>query len=176
MFKKNLSADRQDSKGFTLIELLVVIAIIGILSSVVLASLNSARKKGRDARRVSDIMQIRTAFELFFDSCRQYPSTLLTTASNGCPVGTTLGTFINVIPTPPSGGGQVAYAYEGGPAGCTNYHLGASLEDTTNSALASDATAVSIGAACGGTVFNGDAANCIGAVAAGTDNCYNAKP
>jgi prepilin-type N-terminal cleavage/methylation domain-containing protein len=49
---------RGKSKGFTLIELLVVIAIIGILSSVVLASLNSARAKGRDSRRVSDLKQI----------------------------------------------------------------------------------------------------------------------
>jgi len=49
--------------GFTLIELLVVIAIIGILSSIILVSLNSARKKANDTRVISDVQQIRTQLE-----------------------------------------------------------------------------------------------------------------
>jgi type II secretion system protein G len=60
-------------RGFTLIELLVVIAIIGMLSSIVMASLNSAREKARDARRVADLEQIRTALELYYDDHGYYP-------------------------------------------------------------------------------------------------------
>lgn len=54
-------------RAFTLIELLVVIAIIGLLSSVVLASLSTARSKSRDARRVADMKQIVAAVELYKD-------------------------------------------------------------------------------------------------------------
>ncbi len=56
-----------NKKGFTLIELLVVIAIIGILSAVVLTSLNSSRQKARDTKKVSDVKQVALAYELHRD-------------------------------------------------------------------------------------------------------------
>jgi prepilin-type N-terminal cleavage/methylation domain-containing protein len=55
---------RQSSRGFTLIELLVVIAIIGLLASVIIASLGSARAKGRDARRLADLRSMANQIEL----------------------------------------------------------------------------------------------------------------
>ncbi|MCC2631078.1 MAG: hypothetical protein K0S38_887 [Candidatus Paceibacter sp.] len=61
--------------GFTLIELLVVIAIIGFLSSVVLATLNTSRAKARDSSRKSQMRQLQTALELYYDSNGKYPST-----------------------------------------------------------------------------------------------------
>ncbi len=71
-----LPCEKQEHKGFTLIELLVVIAIIGLLSSVVLASLNSARARGRDARRISDLQQVQFALELYASSNNgKYPIT-----------------------------------------------------------------------------------------------------
>lgn len=57
-----------NKKGFTLIELLVVIAIIGILSSVVLASLNSARGKGSNAAIKSNMANLRAGAELTYDN------------------------------------------------------------------------------------------------------------
>lgn len=59
-------------QGFTLIELLVVIAIIGILSSVVLASLNTARDKGEDAAVKSNLNNIRAQAELVYDDDGSY--------------------------------------------------------------------------------------------------------
>ncbi len=120
-----------DQRGFTLIELLVVIAIIGLLSSVVLASLNGARKKGRDARRLADLKQMQVALELYYGENNAYP--VLTT------VNTTMAGFITAltplvtagamptVPTDPNSSG--IYYYKTTAAG-TFYCLGANLETT----------------------------------------------
>lgn len=51
-------------RGFTLIELLVAISIIGVLSSIIMTSLNGARIKARNTTRISEVIQLRTAFTL----------------------------------------------------------------------------------------------------------------
>ncbi|MCC7436780.1 type II secretion system protein [Candidatus Nomurabacteria bacterium] len=74
--KKNLN------RGFTLIELLVVIAIIGILASVVLASLNSARNKGADAAIKASLTNARAQAELFYDTGTTYANVCTTGTNN----------------------------------------------------------------------------------------------
>jgi len=101
-------------KGFTLIELLVVIAIIGILASVVLVSLNSARKKARDSKRLSDLKQIQLAIELYYDDKGYYPKE--GDGSNGrvgegAGLDTMLSPYISAVPNDPLGPGDGSYYY-----------------------------------------------------------------
>jgi prepilin-type N-terminal cleavage/methylation domain-containing protein len=152
MFKRK---NRRGLRGFTLIELLVVIAIIGILASVVLASLNSARKKSRDSRRVADIEEIRLALELYFDaqSPGAYPTDLAQLVSGG---------FIGTLPKDPLDGdgatcrgGNYCYAYYDAPHP-TYYHLGANLEDDKHVALDSDKDCDSSKTSCpAGAIYTG---------------------
>ena len=126
-------------RGFTLIELLVVIAIIGILSSVVLASLNSARTKARDTKRVSDIKQIQLALEMYYDSDSKYPTSISTL------VGSSGGASLSVLPIDPRGTGNETNVSNGykyavnSLTAPTSYHLGAVLEQTATQTTLEDA-------------------------------------
>ena len=132
--------------GFTLIELLVVISIIGLLSSIVLTSVNSARKKARDARRIVDLKQIQTALTLYYDANNQYPSVSAWVYSTaGCNwIPGLAPTYIPCVPQDPintgipndgpwGGGSNYVYAY-GYPQNQfpQEYDLTALLEDTNN--------------------------------------------
>lgn len=62
-----------NKKGFTLIELLVVVAIIGLLATLSILGLNSARIQARDAKRKADISQIQKALEMYYNDYGKYP-------------------------------------------------------------------------------------------------------
>ena len=96
--------------GFTLIEMLVVVAIIGLLASVVITGLGSARQKARDTRRISDIRQIQNALETYYSNNTSYPD------------NTAFGNLF--VPEDPLSG---VYRYSG--TGDQTYILGTCLED-----------------------------------------------
>lgn len=86
-------------KGFTLIELLVVIAIIGILSSIVLASLSSARTKGEDAAIESSLSNMRAQAELYYSTNSNYgvSASDCTTAATIFTSATSTGSLRNLL-------------------------------------------------------------------------------
>jgi type II secretion system protein G len=139
-------------RGFTLIELLVVIAIIGLLASIVLIALNSARQKSRDAKRIGDLRQIQTALELYYNDNGGYPPGICDSVYTiSQPTAylcwqTFLSGYIPTIPVDPlnSAASGYYYSYGGGvkPNGCSvpihpattsNYILTARLENYTAS-------------------------------------------
>src|SRR3989344_6917041 len=107
------------NRGFTLIELLVVIAIIGILAGIVLVSLGGARTSARDARRQSDIRQIVTAQELYYNDNLVYVA--------GATMPTAIGTYLATVPRDPGTGAPV-YQWEDNSAATGDYCVFALLE------------------------------------------------
>lgn len=91
---------RRKKLGFTLIELLVVIAIIGILSTLAIIALGSARQKARDSKRVADMSQIGKALELYYSDNNIYPTLITSGQSLSSPDGSK--TYLQVVPTNPS--------------------------------------------------------------------------
>lgn len=158
----------RDKKGFTLVELLVVVAIIGLLSTLAVVALGSARGKARDAKRLSDIKQVQTALELFYNDNNGYPvaaapplalggagavtlSGAGITAANGA-AGTT---YMGQVPSNPApGGAPYNYTPKKSDNGdctaapvtnCVSYNITFTLEGQTGSLAAGAHTATPSG-------------------------------
>ncbi len=83
----------KNNKAFTLLELLVVIAIIGILTSVILASLENVRARARDAAKNEEARQIIVALEMYYQTYGGFPSNnAISTGTNRC-LGFNTGEF-----------------------------------------------------------------------------------
>lgn len=130
--KKAMPTGRQ---GFTLIELLVVISVIGILTTLVMANLNAARERARDAQRKSDLRSIQTALRLYYNDVGGYPAG--TSTIMGCDGACTWGqpwiknsiTYMNILPNDPLPGQTYKYT---GSADFESYTLIACLENKSD--------------------------------------------
>ena len=156
MFLNSLKQNRK--KGFTIIELLVVISIIGLLSTISVVVLNGARIKSRDTKRVSDINNIKTALELYFNDKGYYPTsntpTTLGVSPNlvlcdagfvasqaSCSAGKI---YMNNVPTNVSPGGT-PYFYTSLTATPETYSITFTIEKNVESLLSGEITATNFG-------------------------------
>lgn len=195
---------------------MVVIAIIGLLTAIITVSLTSAKQKSRDSKRIADIASIKLALSLYYNDNLMYPTNIYGSGASAPAMGLAPN-YIAVVPKDPnavasdncsSGTGQnglascyhySAYQGPGGGGVCNStnppitYHLGAGLEDTTNSALSGDVDAnddlepvpyasAYVPCTSAPTKFNGNAITgtlkCAGADAAAAtpDSCYDVTP
>jgi general secretion pathway protein G len=129
--------------GFTLLELLIVIVIIGILAVLIIPNLASGPARARDAQRKSDLRNIKTALETYYNDNNSYPTAggaSCVPSASSC-LGTVLSTgttpYMKVVPNDPKAPTQ-NYAYIPTPASCaagacTSYTLTATLENAHDS-------------------------------------------
>lgn len=124
-----------NKKGFTLIELLVVIAIIGLLSTLAVVALGSARERARDSRRLSDLKQLQTALEMYNTNANAYPTATnqdLGTGnyaclnSSGFAATGCASAYMARVPTGPNASEYYVYNSASG----TTYTITATLEGT----------------------------------------------
>lgn len=127
--------------GFTLIELLVVVSLIGVLATLVIANMNSARERARDAQRKSDLRNIQTALRLYYNDNGGYPQSSsgnIVGCSGSCVWGEAWTksdiTYMNLLPNDPLDGQTYTYTY----TDSENYTLKACLENKSDDKAVAD--------------------------------------
>jgi type II secretion system protein G len=119
-------------KGFTLIELLVVLAIIGILAAMIIASLSGARARARDATRKSDLRQVKTALEQYYQDQSPegyYPASTAIDFTDAGFSGALTPTYIKSLPTDPKNSAPYVYKYQSSGTPPSAYVLYTGLEN-----------------------------------------------
>jgi prepilin-type N-terminal cleavage/methylation domain-containing protein len=147
---KSLKIKFHKQRGFTLIELLIAIAIIVVLSSLTLANYSTSRMKARDAQRINDLTQIKTALELFYNHNGYYPQSncgwdcneyRVSYNSSWDSLATDLAPYLSPLPKDPINTSNApwnanSYSYAYGNVGRTTYKpqydLTTQLEDPLN--------------------------------------------
>lgn len=140
--------------GFTLIEILVAATIVAILSVIGVASYTSVNKRSRDAKRKSDLEQVRSALEMYRVDKGSYPGSstgfvLLTVLDNGSGSGPLVSTYLPSIPMDPKSTSQTSITYYYSPLGTVapfySYCICAKLENVTESGTCTGVTLPSEG-------------------------------
>ncbi len=139
LLKKQGGLALRNSKGFTLLELLIVIVIIGILAVLIIPNLASGPQRARDSQRKSDLRNIKTALETYYNDSNSYPTAGAASCvpdASSC-LGTILTTgttpYMKSVPKDPKASQN--YDYLPTPASCasgacTSYTLTTTLENS----------------------------------------------
>lgn len=126
--KNHINKILKKDGGFTLLELLIVIVIIGILAVLIVPNLTAGPKRARDAQRKSDLRNVKTALESYFNDNNVYPN-----AANYAALSTSLVPgLIKALPADPKAGNPV-YTYTSASP-YSSYTLTATCENASDPA------------------------------------------
>lgn len=150
------TGDSYRQAGFTLVELLIVIGIIGILVSGVVFALNPVGQlqKANDAKRKADLGQLQKALEQYYNDNGKYPTNTATYQISGANWGSSWGNYIQTVPKDPSSAKKYVYVTNGTQQAYWLYTSLDSINDPqlcNSGSACTNATANSVGTACGGT-------------------------